>query len=36
MRGDPVVMGRILSVVILLFLAVLADVAWEIRKWFKK
>jgi len=36
MRGDPEVLGRLIGVVLMLFVALIADVIWEIRKWLKK
>jgi len=36
MRGDPVVLGRLIGVILMLFVALIADVIWEVRKWLKK
>ena len=36
MRGDPVVMGRLTGVILMLFVAIIADVVWEVRKWMNK
>ena len=36
MRGDPVVLGRLVGCVLLLFAALIADVVWELRKWMNR
>jgi hypothetical protein len=36
MRGDPEVLGRLTGWILMLFVALVADVAWEVRKWLKK
>lgn len=36
MRGDPEVLGRLTGVILMLFVALVADVVWELRKWLKR
>jgi hypothetical protein len=36
MKGDPEAMGRLTGAILLLFVAFVADLIWEVRKWLKK
>lgn len=36
MRGDPIVMDRLIGCVLIVFTALIADVVWEMRKWMKR